>query len=119
MELKTIGSTLALNDVYKLVAWGWTLGFGAILLPVSIIMLLFGAITGEMGDKRRDGLRSRTSPHGNASGASDYAAHPCAAGPFCRCDSYVWSLAVQTSASIDAHPLVIALVRYGPAPTHS
>jgi len=48
MELKTSDGKLALDGVYKLVAWVWALGAGALFVPMFALLTVVGVVTGQM-----------------------------------------------------------------------
>jgi len=48
MQLRTVDGKLTLGSVYKIVVWGWLLGWSVFMVPIFLIIIIGAMLTGEM-----------------------------------------------------------------------
>lgn len=48
MQLQTIDGKLTLGSVYKIVVWGWIIGWGVFFVPIALLIVIGATIAGEM-----------------------------------------------------------------------
>jgi len=48
MQLRTVNGELTLGSVYKLIVWGWLIGWGIFFIPIMLLIVIGATIAGEM-----------------------------------------------------------------------
>jgi len=48
MQLHTVDGKLTLGSVYKIVVWGWLIGWSVFFIPIMLLIVVVGMLTGEM-----------------------------------------------------------------------
>ena len=48
MQLRTVDGRLTLGSVYKIIVWGWLIGWGVFFIPIMLLIVVGGTIAGQM-----------------------------------------------------------------------
>ena len=48
MQLRTVDGKLTLGSVYKIVVWGWAIGWGVIFIPFILIFAIGATLSGKI-----------------------------------------------------------------------
>lgn len=48
MQLRTVDGKLTLGSVYKVIVWGWLIGWSVLMIPIMLLIVVGGTLAGEM-----------------------------------------------------------------------
>lgn len=48
MQLRTVDGKLTLGSVYKLIVWGWLIGWSIFFIPIMLLIVVGGTLAGQM-----------------------------------------------------------------------
>lgn len=48
MQLRTVDGKLTLGSVYKIVVWGWLIGWSIFMIPIFLLIVIGATISGQM-----------------------------------------------------------------------